>query len=185
MSHIFSQQAQKWPTIEHECYGIIYSVTKLRDTLLGRRFLIETDHKNLLWLYKAQSAKLVRWRLKLQEYDFDIAHIPGKDNPADAMSRLFLLTRLDFEQEVLENIIYWGDYEGHQEYLAELPINWEEINPVIDEYYKAVNDENDLILRHYLEYLLMENKEKPMTPEEISKTINEFHNTHIFFLNSF
>ena len=116
--------------------------------------------------------------MKLQEFDFDIAHIPGKENPADAMSRLFLLTKLDFEQEVLENIIYWGDYEGHQEYLAELPVNWEEINPVIDEYYKAVNDEDDLILRHYLEYLLLENEEKPRTPEEISKIINEFHNTH-------
>jgi hypothetical protein len=46
------------------------------------------DHRNLLTLTRG-SAKVTRWKLAIQEFDFLIEHIPGPDNIiADAMSRL-------------------------------------------------------------------------------------------------
>ncbi len=50
---------------------------------------METDHKNLTFLSTSQSAKVRRWQLTLQEFDFRYVYIPGADNVgADAFSRL-------------------------------------------------------------------------------------------------
>ena len=54
------------------------------------KLLIRTDHKPLIWLYKMKkpNAKFVRWRMQLEEYNFDIIYYPGKENlVADALSR--------------------------------------------------------------------------------------------------
>ncbi len=51
--------------------------------------MVETDHKNLTFLKTAQSAKVRRWQLTLQKFDFEYKHIKGEDNVvADAFSRL-------------------------------------------------------------------------------------------------
>ena len=47
-----------------------------------------TDHKNLSWLYNSDKGKLMRWALKLQEFDIDIRYIEGSNNCiADWLSR--------------------------------------------------------------------------------------------------
>ncbi|GKT26748.1 hypothetical protein ADUPG1_013469, partial [Aduncisulcus paluster] len=51
-------------------------------------FELQTDHRNLLYMEKSESPKIVRWRLLMQEFDYELSHIPGRDNvPADFMSR--------------------------------------------------------------------------------------------------
>jgi hypothetical protein len=78
-----------WPTFEKEAYAIFYTVTKFDFLLRDVRFVFETDHKNLTFLKTAQSAKVRRWQLALQEFDFEYIHIKGEDNVvADAFSRL-------------------------------------------------------------------------------------------------
>jgi hypothetical protein len=78
-----------WSTIEKEAYAIFYTVTKFDFLLRDVRFVVETDHKNLTFLKTAQSAKVRRWQLTLQEFDFEYKHIKGEDNVvADAFSRL-------------------------------------------------------------------------------------------------
>ena len=51
---------------------------------------METDHKSLEWIKSAKDprGKLARWALRLQEYDFTISHVPGRDNHLpDILSR--------------------------------------------------------------------------------------------------
>lgn len=59
--------------------------------IFGRRFTIKTDHRPLVWLnnIKEPNSKLQRWKIKLNEFDFDIQYIKGKENViADGLSRL-------------------------------------------------------------------------------------------------
>ena len=66
-----------------------YSLKKFADLLLGVPFVLRTDHRNLLYLNEAGSAKVTRWKIEIQNYNFRIEHIPGVENiPADVFSRL-------------------------------------------------------------------------------------------------
>jgi len=58
--------------------------------LYVRKFILVTDHKPLLWFKNAQDAniRILRWRSKLAEYEYDVVYKAGKTNVnADALSR--------------------------------------------------------------------------------------------------
>lgn len=83
----------KYSVIERELLAIIWSVHHFRPYLYGRRFKLVTDHRPLTWLFsiKDPGSRLARWRLKLEEYDYEIVYKPGKINcNADALSRIRL-----------------------------------------------------------------------------------------------
>ena len=92
-SRKFSDQARRWSTWDQETFSIFYSVTvSFRQYLWGKKFVVENDHRNLQWLEASVVPKIVRWRLQLQEFDFLIRHIPGKQQVvADYFSRLHLI----------------------------------------------------------------------------------------------
>ena len=55
-------------TTEKECLAIIWAVRKLHHFLLGAPFILETDHKLLVWLESAKPSNarlqcLERWSL--------------------------------------------------------------------------------------------------------------------------
>jgi hypothetical protein len=60
--------------------------------LYGTEFEIRTDHKPLITVLgpnsKPPSARIERWLLYLQQFSYKVTHIKGKDNSADALSRL-------------------------------------------------------------------------------------------------
>lgn len=98
----FSKEQKRWSTPEQEAYAIFYTLRKLEYLLRDVKFILQTDHKNLIYMNENGSPKVRRWKLLLQEYDFLIEHIAGKDNViADAFSRLCLLT--EDEDEVDED----------------------------------------------------------------------------------
>ena len=102
ISHKFSKQARAWATIEQEGYSIVFCVLRLEEYLLGRRFLIQTDHRNLIYILGSTIPKIVRWRLRLSEFDFSIEHIPGSVNVvADGLSRILTALRVHFDETEL------------------------------------------------------------------------------------
>jgi transposase InsO family protein len=87
-SQAFNPTQQRWSTIEQEAYGIFAAIVHWNHFLWGRTFTVETDHRNLVYIHRCEAAKVIRWRLQLQEYTFVIRHISGSANVvADFLSR--------------------------------------------------------------------------------------------------
>jgi transposase InsO family protein len=85
------QQVQKWSTIEKEGYAIYYCLQKLQYLLRDIHFTIKTDHLNLAWkfLNNDTNPRVRRWKLAIQEFDFDIEYLQGEANiAADSLSRM-------------------------------------------------------------------------------------------------
>lgn len=89
-SRLLNKAEQNYSTIEKESLAIIYCVNHFRPYLYGNKFTIMTDHKPLEWLHsvKDPTSRLIRWRLKIAEYDYKVIYKAGKTNcNADALSR--------------------------------------------------------------------------------------------------
>lgn len=81
-SRTLNEHELNYSTIEKECLAIVWATKYFRPYLFGRKFLIETDHQPLQWLFsiKEPNSKLVRWRLKMSEFDFEIKYKRGMNN---------------------------------------------------------------------------------------------------------
>lgn len=106
-----SDTQQKYAPTEKECLGVILAIEKFRHYVEGSRFTVITDAQSLIWLKKISaeggSAKLIRWALKLQQYDFELLYRKGALNvTADAMSRAVdAVSTRDLEYEKLKKDI--------------------------------------------------------------------------------
>ena len=71
-----------------ELLAMLYGCEHFRPYLLGKQFLLATDHRALLWLVNTPNPPetLVRWLIRLGEYSFRVEHRPGKlHNNVDAL----------------------------------------------------------------------------------------------------
>jgi hypothetical protein len=96
LSKKFSDAATRWSTIEQECYAIYYALQKLEWYLMFKPIVIETDHRNLQWMEQSSVAKIVRWRIYIQQFTTMIKHVAGAQNKtADWLSRLFVPAEME------------------------------------------------------------------------------------------
>jgi hypothetical protein len=122
---------RRWSTIEKEAYAIIYADTKWENYLQGNKFILQTDHRNLTFLNTDLRPKVQRWKIFIQEFDFDIEHIAGPTNiVADALSRH------------VHNNIQQG--EDTQVYLQAQLSALEIPEMPIHDYIKNIRNDNDL-----------------------------------------
>jgi hypothetical protein len=87
----YSPAEANYDIYEKEFLAVIKAIQNWRAHLIWteKPFIIETDHKNLTYWKepKKLTGQTVCWHEKLQDYNFKIVHVPGKDNgPADALS---------------------------------------------------------------------------------------------------
>ena len=71
--------------------AVVLAVKKWRPYLLGRHFIIKTDHFSLKYLLeqKLTTTFQSKWLPKLMGYDYEIQYKQGKENlVADGLSRL-------------------------------------------------------------------------------------------------
>jgi len=105
-SHKWSPAARNWSTIQKELYGIFVGITDCASYLLGRPFTLATDHRNLVYLRSSKIPKLVRWHLALQEFQFNIIHVPGVENVvADVLSRFFKTITVEEQDWEMEDVL--------------------------------------------------------------------------------
>jgi hypothetical protein len=99
-SRNLNKAERNYTTSEKELLAIVWGIKHFRPYLYGRRFKIVSDHKPLLWIMnvKDPGSRLLRWRIKLEEYDYEIVYKKGALNTnADALSKISGLTLQDKE----------------------------------------------------------------------------------------
>lgn len=89
-SKILSEVEKKYSATDKELLGIAKSIEHFRPYLYGTKFYLRTDHKPLIYLFSTKnlSARLMRYSLLLQQYDFDIEYLKGSQNYSDQLSRI-------------------------------------------------------------------------------------------------
>ena len=90
-SKTLTDTERNYSTTELECYSVVWAVTTLRPYIEGETFTVRKDHDALRWLMTLtdSSQRLMRWRLRLSEFDFTIQYRPAIVNQVpDALSRI-------------------------------------------------------------------------------------------------
>ncbi|BHF72354.1 hypothetical protein SprV_0401541800 [Sparganum proliferum] len=90
VSKTLTKPQRNYCTYRRELLAIVTFVKQFRPYLLGKPFVIRSDHKALQWLQNTKDAEgqLARWQEMLQEYHFTCTYRPGKQHGnADALSR--------------------------------------------------------------------------------------------------
>lgn len=89
VSKSLTREQLNWSVFEKEAYAIVHACRKLEYLLRDVHFTLRTDHRNLTYINSAGSPKVHRWKLELQELNFDIEYVTGEENGvADGCSRL-------------------------------------------------------------------------------------------------
>lgn len=88
-SRTLNDTESRYATNEKEALAIIWAVNKFKPYLYGTKFTLITDHKPLTFIKSSdKNAKILRWRLDLENYDYEVKYREGKTNVvADALSR--------------------------------------------------------------------------------------------------
>ena len=87
----FLPREERYAAVE-ECLAVKLRIHAFRLHLLGRKFVVVTDHRSLEWLQrmKGDNLRLTRWSLNLQPYQFEVQYRPGKTNSnADGLLKMW------------------------------------------------------------------------------------------------
>lgn len=90
-SKALSTTQQNYSTTHKELLAIILAIERFQHYIWGKHFVMHTDHQALTYLFSQNKvgSRLLRWKLALAEYDFDIIHRKGKNNVvSDCLSRI-------------------------------------------------------------------------------------------------
>jgi hypothetical protein len=85
-------------THDMELSVVVHDLKMWRHYLLGRKFVLMTDHSGLRYLFDQPklNVRQARWMDLPSEFDFEIKHIKGKENRVvDALSRSMKVVHLE------------------------------------------------------------------------------------------
>ena len=99
----------RYSAYERELLGIVWAIGKWRHYLEGKHFVVQTDHSSLRHLPNQPSVnrRIWKWVSILQGYDLEIRHIPGKTNPADALTRQVREMDAEYSGQVKQQDADW------------------------------------------------------------------------------
>eukprot|EP00253_Pinus_taeda_P017798 PITA_17798 len=89
-SRKLKEHEQKYSAYDLELAAVIHALKMWRHYLLGRKFLLLTDHHSLTNYFSQPTlnTRQAQWEDFLSGFDFEIKHLKGKENRvADALSR--------------------------------------------------------------------------------------------------
>ena len=90
-SRTLTKSERNYCVTRRELLALVYFLRHFRSYLLGRPFVVRTDHAALRWIqqFKEPEGQIARWLEHLQEFNFQTEYRPGKcHGNADALSRV-------------------------------------------------------------------------------------------------
>ena len=90
-SHALNPAQQHYCTTKRELYAVVYFLQHFKQYLLGRRFILRTDHAPLKWLcsFREPEGILARWLSIIGPFDFEMQYRPGRQHSnVDPLSRI-------------------------------------------------------------------------------------------------
>jgi transposase InsO family protein len=90
-SKSMTRTQRRYCVTRRELLAIVYYTQYFKHYLLGRTFVVRTDHCALRWLmsFREPENQMARWLELLSQFDFKVIHRPGaKHTNADALSRM-------------------------------------------------------------------------------------------------
>jgi len=109
-SRTMTETEMRYAQIEKEALALTWACERFSMYLLGRTFILETDHKPLISLFgqknlDALPPRVLRFRLRLMRYDYQIIHVAGKALlTADTLSRAPLRRELSEPTDLQETV---------------------------------------------------------------------------------
>lgn len=95
-SRTLSDSERRHSSVEKEAYAIVEALRKWKHYLIGRHFKLITDQRSVAFMFdvkhfgKVKNEKILRWRIELSCYHYDIIYRPGSENAAaDTFSRMY------------------------------------------------------------------------------------------------
>ncbi|KAG2212528.1 hypothetical protein INT45_005658 [Circinella minor] len=78
-----------YSTVHQEALAVCWAIQKFRHYLSGRHFILRVDNAAVSFVFNSKKpSKLLRWAAYLMDMNFTVEHHPGRNNPADALTRL-------------------------------------------------------------------------------------------------
>lgn len=94
-SRALTEVETRYSQVEREALGLVWACERFSFYVLGTKFTLVTDCKPLEFIFAKRSkpcARIERWVMRLQSFNYNILHQPGKGNIADPLSRLLEIT---------------------------------------------------------------------------------------------
>jgi len=114
-SRSLSKSERHHSSIEKEAAAIIESVRKWRHFLRNKSFTLITDQQAVSFIFdhkksgRTKNDKILRWRLELSTFCYDIQYRPGRENlSSDAISRLCSLYSLENLKQLHQKLCHPG-----------------------------------------------------------------------------
>ena len=153
MSRTFSGAQKNWDTKTKEAFPIYDGLKEFEYLLQDATFVLHTDHRNLTYIKDSSDSKVMRWKLKIQEYDFTLEHIAGVNNVvADMLSRVDTGPESDY---VIDEPMKVCRYLAHLKMVDQddiqtnsLNASWEE-QPIPDDKYNIIKQAHNGLIGHH------------------------------------
>ena len=108
-SNKLSKVEENYCATRKELLAVIKYVEFFYHYLVGKRFIVRTDHRSLKWLltWKTPTTpQYFSWIYRLQQYDFEIVHREGKNHGnADALSRMDYCRQCKTDHQIQVNTL--------------------------------------------------------------------------------
>jgi len=107
VSKTLADAQRNYSQIQKEALAIVFGLKKFYQFIYGRRFILVTDHKPLIAIFRPEKEtpalaanRLARWDLLLNQFDYKIEYRKTTDHGnADALSRLTTVQDAQFDEE--------------------------------------------------------------------------------------